>query len=240
MTDTVINATENYMIAASTSTITLVADGLTTNKPVINTRGKVIYNLTDITGDFNSINAFTVFPTDAPIGTVESESYGNDATAKQFGYTFRVGETEGGKVGEVYFKTKAEAFAVALTTAKVYDITGTAPAEVTCDHTYSAATCTAKAKCSVCGNETGALANHVDANKDYKCDACGAACGQAPTTTPPTTTAPETTAPTTKAPTTTAPKTEEKKGCKGTVTVAGLALVAALGSCAIFVEKKRR
>ena len=192
----------------------------------------------------------------------------------QFGYTFRVGETEGG----VYYKTKAEAFAVALTTAKVYDITGTAPAEVTCDHTYtdtvvaptcteagytthtcsicgythndttvaaaghkySAATCTAKAKCSVCNEETGDLAKHADANKDYKCDACGAACGTAPTTTAPTTTAPTTKAPETKAPETTAPKTEEKKGCKGTVTVAGLALVAALGSCAIFVEKKRK
>ena len=32
----------------------------------------------------------------------------------------------------------------------------------------------------------------------------------------------------------------EEKGCGGTVTVAGLALVAAIGSCAIFVEKKRK
>ena len=40
--------------------------------------------------------------------------------------------------------------------------------------------------------------------------------------------------------TTEAPKKDEPKGCKGTVGVAGLALVAALGSCAIFVEKKRR
>jgi hypothetical protein len=40
--------------------------------------------------------------------------------------------------------------------------------------------------------------------------------------------------------TTTAPATEEKKGCKGTVGVAGIALVATLGSCALFVEKKRK
>ena len=33
---------------------------------------------------------------------------------------------------------------------------------------------------------------------------------------------------------------EEKKGCGGTVSVAGLALVAALGTCAVFVEKKRK
>jgi hypothetical protein len=34
-------------------------------------------------------------------------------------------------------------------------------------------------------------------------------------------------------------KTDEK-GCGGTVTVAGIALVAALGTCAVFVEKKRK
>jgi hypothetical protein len=40
--------------------------------------------------------------------------------------------------------------------------------------------------------------------------------------------------------TTGAPEEEKKKGCGGTVTVAGLALIAALGTCAVFVEKKRR
>ena len=34
------------------------------------------------------------------------------------------------------------------------------------------ATCTAKAKCSVCDTEYGNLAEHEDANTDGKCDAC--------------------------------------------------------------------
>ena len=33
---------------------------------------------------------------------------------------------------------------------------------------------------------------------------------------------------------------DEKKGCGGTVSIAAVALVASLGACAIFVEKKRR
>ena len=39
-------------------------------------------------------------------------------------------------------------------------------------HSYSEATCTKKATCSVCGDETGELAGHIDANEDGKCDAC--------------------------------------------------------------------
>ena len=89
----------------------------------------------------------------------------------------------------------------------------------------------------------------ADTNNDYKCDECGAACGEAPTTTAPTTTEATTIAPTITAPTTTSAATKkpstttaakEEKGCGGTVTVAGLALVASLGTCAVFVEKKRR
>ena len=59
----------------------------------------------------------------------------------------------------------------------------------------------------------------------------------------PETNAPETNAPTTNAPATEAPTTEapaaEKKGCGGSVSVAGLALVAALGTCTVFVAKKK-
>ena len=90
-------------------------------------------------------------------------------------------------------------------------------------HTYSKATCTEKAKCTVCGAERGELAKHVDADNNGKCDKCDAAITVA----------------TTGAETTGAAE-EEKKGCGGTVTVAGIALVAALGTCAVFVEKKRR
>ena len=65
------------------------------------------------------------------------------------------------------------------------------------------------------------LAKHVDTDKNKKCDKCGADIAVEEVTT-------------------TTAATEEKKGCGGTVSVAGLALVAALGSCALFVEKKRK
>ena len=57
-------------------------------------------------------------------------------------------------------------------------------------------------------------------------------------TTEPATTEPATEEVTTKAPETTAP-VEEKKGCGSSVSVAGLALVAALGTCTVFVAKKK-
>ena len=39
-------------------------------------------------------------------------------------------------------------------------------------HSYSEATCTQKATCSVCNAQTGELADHVDASEDGKCDVC--------------------------------------------------------------------
>ena len=74
---------------------------------------------------------------------------------------------------------------------------------------------------------------------------------EAPATEAPTTEAPATEAPTTEAPTTEAPEAEVTTapytdpveepagGCGSTVGVAGLALVAALGTCTVFVAKKR-
>ena len=59
-----------------------------------------------------------------------------------------------------------------------------------------------------------------------------------PAATEPATTEPATEEVTTKAPETTAP-VEEKKGCGSSVSVAGLALVAALGTCTVFVAKKK-
>ena len=222
--------------------------------------------------------------TSNPIGYFVN--YADDATAKAAGFGYRVGDTIGGKAGEVYFETAEEAFAIAAAGVKVYDITGNAPVEAVkpCEHTftdevvaptcteegytkhtcskcgtvnkdttvpalghdntiatctqkakcnvcglesgelakhkYVSATCTKKSTCSVCGDERGELAKHTDNDKDNKCDKCEADLTPA-TTTP------------------VADNTEEK-GCGGTVTVAGLALVAALGSCAIFVEKKRK
>ena len=66
---------------------------------------------------------------------------------------------------------------------------------------------------------------------------------EAPATEEATTEAPATEAPTTEAPKTEAPTTEapaeEEGGCGSTIGVAGLALVAALGTCTVFVSKKR-
>ena len=92
-------------------------------------------------------------------------------------------------------------------------------------HKYEMATCTKKSTCSGCGVERGELAKHADLDKNGKCDKCDAKMAADAATT--------TTAAADSA-------TEEKKGCGGTVSVAGLALVAALGSCALFVEKKRK
>ena len=85
-------------------------------------------------------------------------------------------------------------------------------------HKYGVATCTQKAACTVCGLEKGELAKHVDADANNKCDNCDTTISTEDIT----------------------PATSEKKGCSGTVGVAGLVLVAALSSCAIFVEKKRK
>ena len=213
-----------------------------------------------------------------------TETYADDATAKAFGYEYRVGETANGKAGEVYFLTKEEAIASAAEADKVYDITGSAPVEVSkvCEHTYTsvvtaptceaegytthtcskcqnsytdtkvaalghsyaAATCTKKSTCSGCGAETGELAAHVDADSNNKCDVCDEQLAADTDTTGEATDTTNTVDTTAKADTTdttaAAGDDEEKTGCKGTVGAAGIALVAALGSCAIFVEKKRK
>ena len=66
---------------------------------------------------------------------------------------------------------------------------------------------------------------------------------EAPTTEAPTTEAPTTEAPTTEAPTTEAPETTTEApaaegGCGSSVAAMGIALVAALGTCAVVVSKK--
>ena len=60
---------------------------------------------------------------------------------------------------------------------------------------------------------------------------------EAPATEAPTTEAPATEAPATEAPVTEAPATDD--GCNGAISLAGLALVATLGTCTAFVAKKK-
>jgi hypothetical protein len=241
------------------------------------------FNLTNVTANMKGLY-------NGPDSNNCSENYADDATAKAFGYGFRVGETANGKVGEVYFLTKEEALECAASGVKVYDITGSAPVEVakpcehtynsvvtapTCDaegytthtcskcqntytdttaaalgHSYEAATCVKKSTCSVCGVETGELARHkyemptctkkstcavcgaergelakhIDSDSNNKSDNCDAQLAADADTTIGTT----------------ATDGGEKNGCNGTVGMAGVALVAALGSCALFVEKKRK
>ena len=298
-----------YFLYAPKSTLTYNISGLKTNAAIFYSDVPVSVNLT-LAGINNTTTNPLIRGTSYTI-----EGFGDDATAKQYNYTHRVGDTAGGKIGVVYFKSQAEAFSQAPFDKKVYNISGTTPVEIPdpCDHEavhtvvnatcatdgytehkcnkcnrsykdnfveasghqyseatctkkakcsvcneetgelaphtkgseatcikkavcsvcnsemgelirhkYSLATCTKKAACSVCGLERGELAKHIDLDKNDKCDKCDAKMAVEEVTT------------------TEAPATEEKKGCGGTVGVAGLALVAALGSCALFVEKKRK
>ena len=151
----------SYMMSVGCDNFTFIADGVTTNTRIISSRAKDIYNLTDITA------TYLTEPYDAEtgltntVGSVVSISYGNDATAKKFGCNYRVGDTEGGKVGEVYFTTAAEAIRAAAASVNVYDISGTEPVIVSkvCDHSYADTvvppTCATEGytehRCSACG-----------------------------------------------------------------------------------------
>ena len=77
-------------------------------------------------------------------------------------------------------------------------------------HSYSEATCTQKATCSVCNAQTGELADHVDASEDGKCDVC-----QYQMSTPEETT-PEPEETTTPEPEVTTPKPEESTPVEST------------------------
>ena len=123
-------------------------------------------------------------------------------------------------------------------------------------HDFSGATCMQMEKCTVCGAESGYFAYHYDYDINGKCDACDTVVYEEVIS-----------AAQAKNEDLEAKLDElEKKlaaleggavldgsaalegitapgalvGCSGTVGAAGLAFVAALGSCAIFVEKKRK
>ena len=218
--------------------------------------------------------------------TVVNETYTTDAMAKQNGIRIRVGATEGGKVGEVYFRAidaatlkslaagakvtvfctcgaQQETLASELTcqteitcsacNEKLTGLASHAYTEATClakskcewcqretgeegSHKYAAATCTVRSKCTVCGDEKGNLRVHKDKNADGKCDVCDLNINGDNSATTGSVNSNKNNTTTTAADDN---KTEKKKGCGSTVTFAGLALVATLGSCAIFVEKKR-
>ena len=114
-------------------------------------------------------------------------------------------------------------------------------------HDFSKASCTKKATCKVCGLEEGDMLEHKDRDKNGRCDACDLNLNGDDTDdtqnvgndTNDTQNAGNTdkTDDTNKTDDT---DKDNEGGCKSSVTVAGLALVATLGTCAIFVEKKRR
>jgi hypothetical protein len=98
----------------------------------------------------------------------------------------------------------------------------------TAEHTAEADDndCTTATKCTVCGHILVEANDFHTPDADGKCMDCDVTL-EADTTKPV-----ETTTPTTDKP--------EESGCKGSVSIAGLALVATLGTCAVFVEKKRK
>ena len=113
-----------YFVYAPKSTLTYNISGLKTNTAIFYSDVAVSVDLT-----LTDINKTTNYPLiRGTTYTVSAETYGNDSTAKQFGYTHRVGGTEGGKVGEVYFAASEHAFASAGN-KKVYNITGSSPVE---------------------------------------------------------------------------------------------------------------
>jgi len=99
-------------------------------------------------------------------------------------------------------------------------------------HKFSAATCQKKATCYKCGIEEGDLGEHRDGDTNGKCDLCEADLSGETTASAETNGSNVTDKPDTS--------DKDKKGCNGTVAGVGLALIAAVGTCAVFVEKKRR
>ena len=86
--------------------------------------------------------------------------------------------------------------------------------------------CTTATKCAVCGHILVEANDFHTPDADGKCMDCGT------TITPETTKPVENTTPTTDKP--------KDSGCNSNVTACGLALVATLGTCAVFIEKKRK
>ena len=95
--------------------------------------------------------------------------------------------------------------------------------------------CTTESKCAVCGCVVVEAKEHVLDKTGAFCQACGMTFDTEPVDTEPVTT---------KSAVTTTPAatdlTVEIIGCKGTLGTASLALIASLGACAIFVEKKKK
>ena len=87
--------------------------------------------------------------------------------------------------------------------------------------------CTIATKCTVCGHTMSEAKDAHTPNADgSKCEDCGTSL-LTDTTDKITDTTPNT-------------DTTKEKGCGSMISVAGLALVASLGACAIFIEKKRK
>ena len=120
-----------YMVYVYNSNITVEVYGLEINVRLLKTFGDTTVNFktsgVTITGD-------SVEPVaDKFLWIVSSvtltEEYVNDSAARTFSYTYRVGDTEGGKPGEVYFTKCAEAFEYAAQNGNktVYNIAGPDP-----------------------------------------------------------------------------------------------------------------
>ena len=239
--------------------------------------------------------------------TAVNETFTNDVKAVASGMRVRVGDKEGGKVGEVYFRmideqslksfTEGTKFTVLCSCSSKNEITSincatsvtcigcgnvisdfsdheysqatcqnkatcvhcgvqngeladhdysdaTCQKKATCSwcqietgelvgHDYTEATCTEKAKCKTCGIENGELLAHSDSNSDGKCDSCDITVNinNTTNTTPVGSDSPDDASNNT---------TGAEKGCGGTVSAVGIALITALTSCAIIAEKKRR
>ena len=86
--------------------------------------------------------------------------------------------------------------------------------------------CTTEVKCLECGCVVVEATEHELDESGTFCEACGMTFEPEPADTEPVAT--------------TTPAATEKKGCKGTLSGVSIALIASLGACAIFAEKKRK
>ncbi|MBO7341520.1 MAG: hypothetical protein J6U87_02450, partial [Clostridia bacterium] len=110
-------------------TLHIVADGLATEISLAK------FTSTDSTlhADLKKVTKMGATIDDLIIGEPPKKTFENDATAKVFGYNYRVTETEGGVPDVAYFTTCAEAFAAATT---VWNISGSVAVPVNPD-TYN-------------------------------------------------------------------------------------------------------
>ena len=186
---TINGSSSAYVFYFSASTVNFTINGLETNARLVKSSGTVLINV-DVADLVVTSEADCAFPAAMTGLTVRVVAFGNDKTAVEYGYKFRLGATAGGKIGEVYFTNSVEAFAAAENAkdSTVWDVSGETPVEVEkCSHVEvtvpgTEPTCTetgltAGSMCEKCQEvfteqKVIPALGHKDAEEDAVCDVC--------------------------------------------------------------------